>query len=89
MDAGIEYFRGSVLPQIEHLPGFCGASLLVDRGTGRGVSSASFSSRATLDASRDRVTTLKAESMRAAGASEVDEGVFDLAIAHLRVPELV
>lgn len=89
LDAGIEYFRGTVLPQIEHLPGFCSASLMVDRNSGRGVSSASFSSRAMMESNRDRVTTLKAESMRAAGASEVDEGEFELAIAHLRVPELV
>lgn len=89
IDAGVDYFRGSVLPQIEHLPGFCGASLLVDRASGRGVSCASFGSREVLDANRDRVSTLKAESMRAAGASEVDEGEFELVIAHLRVPELV
>ncbi|GAA2562587.1 antibiotic biosynthesis monooxygenase [Mycolicibacterium diernhoferi] len=89
MDAGIEYFRGSVLPQMEHLPGFCSASLLVDRRTGRGVACASFHSRDALESSRDRMTALKADSMRSAGASEVDEGEFELVIAHLRVPELV
>lgn len=89
LDAGIEYFRGSVLPQMEHLPGFCSASLLVDRRTGHGVACASFGSRDALDSNRDLVTTLKADSMRAAGASEVDEGEFELVIAHLRVPELV
>jgi hypothetical protein len=89
MDAGIEYFRESVLPQMEHLPGFCSASLLVDRETGRGVACASFGNRDALESNRDRVTALKADSMRAAGASEVDEGEFELVIAHLRVPELV
>jgi len=46
MDAGIEYFRSSVLPQVEHLDGFRSASLMVERGSGRAVSSVSFSSRA-------------------------------------------
>ena len=89
LDAGIEYFCGSVLPQMEHLPGFCSASLLVDRRAGRGVACASFGSRDALEGNRDLITTLKADSMRAAGASEVDEGEFELVIAHLRVPELV
>ncbi|MDX1872594.1 hypothetical protein SBI67_10715 [Mycolicibacterium sp. 120266] len=89
VDAGIDYFRGAVLPQVEHLPGFCSASLLIDRATGRGVSSVSFSSRDAMVDNRDQATALKVASMRAAGASEVDEAEFELAIAHLRVPELV
>lgn len=89
MDAGIDYFRNAVLPQVEHLPGFCSASLLVDRPMGRGVSSVSFISRDAMTESRDQATALKIASIRAAGASEVDECEFDLAIAHLRVPELV
>lgn len=89
LDAGIDYFRGAVLPQVEHLPGFCSASLMVDRATGRGVSSVSFSSHDAMADSRDQATALKVASMRAAGASEVDEAEFELAVAHLRVPELV
>ncbi|SCX33876.1 hypothetical protein SAMN02799620_06103 [Mycolicibacterium fluoranthenivorans] len=89
IDAGIDYFRGAVLPQVEHLPGFCSASLMIDRATGRGVSSVSFSSHDAMVDNRDQATALKMASMRAAGASEVDEAEFELAVAHLRVPELV
>lgn len=89
IDAGIDYFRGAVLPQVEHLPGFCSASLMVDRATGRGVASVSFSSRDAMVDNRDQATALKVASMRAAGASEVDEAEFELAVAHLRVPDLV
>lgn len=89
IDAGIDYFRGAVLPQVEHLPGFCSASLMVDRATGRGVSSVSFSSHDAMADSRGQATALKAASMHAAGASEVDEAEFELVVAHLRVPELV
>lgn len=88
-EAGIEYYRSAVLPQIEHLPGFRSASLLVDPASGRAVSSVSFGSREAMEHNRDYASTLKAESMRAAGASAVDEGEFELVIAHLRVPELV
>jgi quinol monooxygenase YgiN len=89
MEAGVEYYRGTVLPQIEHLPGFRSASLLVNRSTGRAVSSVSFHSREAMERSRDLASTLRGESVRAAGASAVDEGEFELVIAHLRVPELV
>ena len=49
----------------------------------------SFGSREAMEQNRDYASTLKAESIRAAGASAVDEGEFELVIAHLRVPELV
>ncbi|MDT5105272.1 MAG: hypothetical protein QOI25_2785 [Mycobacterium sp.] len=88
VDAGIEYFRSSVLPLGEHLDGFCSGSLLVDRGSGRAVSSVSFGSRNAMDRNRDQARSLKAESIREAGASEVDEREFDLVLAHLRVPEM-
>ena len=88
LDAGIEYFRTSVLPEVEHLDGFRSASLLVDRESGRGVSSVSFSSRDAMEGNRDRARALKTESVQKAGATEVDECEFELALAHLRVPEM-
>ncbi|MGK2869768.1 MAG: hypothetical protein ACSLFA_24570 [Mycobacterium sp.] len=88
-EAGIEYYRSAVLPQIEHLHGFRSASLLVDAESGRAVSSVSFNSREAMERNRDYASSLKAESIRAAGASGVDEGEFELVIAHLRAPELV
>ncbi|MEZ0049663.1 heme-degrading monooxygenase HmoA [Mycobacterium sp. MAA66] len=89
VDEGVEYYRDSVLRQVEHLPGFCSASLLIDRVTGRAVSSVSFRSRQLMQDHRDQATALKVASIEAAGASEIDDHEFDLVIAHLRVPELV
>ena len=89
IDGGIEYFRGSVLPEVEHLPGFCGASLLVDRQSGHAVCSVSFRNRETMRDNRDHAKALKLTAMQAAGATEIDDREFELAIAHLRVPELV
>jgi hypothetical protein len=89
MDQGIEYYKSSVLSQLEGLEGFCSASLLVDRASGRAVSSATFDSLDAMERNRDRATELKNSSMREAGAEELDESEFELALAHLRAPELV
>jgi len=66
----IETYRMTTLPALEEMDGFCSASLMVDRATGRAVSSATFTSREAMVASRS--------------AAE-----FELALAHLHVPELV
>ena len=42
-----------------------------------------------MERNRDLASALKAETIRAAGAAAVDEGEFELVIAHLRVPDLV
>jgi len=88
MDQGIEYYKSSVLPQLEDLDGFCSASLLVDRASGRGVASVTFDSLDAMERNRDQATALKIASMREAGVEELDEREFELALAHLRVPEL-
>ncbi|MBA0044732.1 hypothetical protein [Mycobacterium sp. NPDC050853] len=88
VDQGVEFYKSSALSQIEELEGFCSASLLVDRRGGRGVSTESFDSREALDRNREQATELKIRSMREAGVEELDTGEFELAIAHLRVPEM-
>ena len=89
LDQGIEFYKASVLPDLEALDGFCSASLLVDRASGRSVSCASFESLEAMERSRDRVTALKNEKIREVGAGELDDCEFELRIAHLRAPELV
>jgi hypothetical protein len=89
LDQGVEFYKASVLPDLEALEGFCSASLLVDRASGRSVSCASFESLEAMERSRDRVTALKNEKIREVGAGELDDCEFELRIAHLRAPELV
>ena len=88
-DQNIEYFKTSVLPDLENLEGFCSASLLIDRSTGVGVSSVTFDSREAMERNREQATALKSAKIREVGVEELDEGEFELALAHLRVPELV
>ncbi|MCV7232152.1 antibiotic biosynthesis monooxygenase [Mycobacterium branderi] len=89
MDQNILYYKTSVLPEMESLEGFCSASLLVDRASGRAVSCATFDSREAMERNRQRASGLKNEKIREAGVEELDEHEFELALAHLRVPELV
>jgi quinol monooxygenase YgiN len=87
LDDAIERFRSEVLPTAEGMAGFCSASLMVDRQSGRAVSSVTWDSREAMEGSREAATQLRT---RVAEASEVqDVAEFDLALAHLRVPELV
>ena len=48
-----------------------------------------FDSLDAMERNRDQMTALKATSMPEARAEELDECGFELALAHLRVPELV
>ena len=88
-DPKIDYYKTSVLPELENLDGFCSASLLIERATGRSVSTVTFDSREAMERNRDQAMALKTEKMREAGVEELDECEFELALAHLRVPELV
>lgn len=88
LDAAIEVYKLDALPQIEELDGFCSASFMVNRSTGRAVSSACFESRAAMDASREAANQIRTAGTRKANASILDVAEFDLALAHLRVPEM-
>jgi heme-degrading monooxygenase HmoA len=88
MDQNIEFFKASVLPELESLDGFCSASLLVDRSSGRAVASTTFDSREAMERNRPQSDTLRDAKTQEAGVELVDEGEFELAVAHLRAPEL-
>lgn len=84
----IDFYRSDVLPSLENLDGFCSASFLINRNSGRGVSTATFDSREAMDRNREQAKELRNTRTRELGADIVDIGEFDLAIAQLRVPEM-
>lgn len=88
-DRAIEFYRESVLPAIEELEGFCSASLMLDRASWRAVSSSTFDSLEAMEQNRDQARSLRTSRLRDLGADQFDVGEFELALAHLRVPELV
>lgn len=86
----LDFYRTSVLPEMENLDGFCSASLLVAHpACRRAVSSSTFDSMDAMARNRDRATELRSRRARDLGAEVVDVAEFELALAHLRVPELV
>ncbi|KUI31353.1 hypothetical protein AU196_18735 [Mycobacterium sp. IS-1742] len=87
-DQAIAFYRSEVLPSIEELEGFCSASLMIDRTSGRAVSSVSFDSMGAMNRTRDQARALRTARLRDLGADQLDVGEFELAIASLRVPEM-
>ena len=90
LSRSVDFYRTSVLPEMENLDGFCSASLLVDHpACRRAVSSSTFDSMDAMARNRDRATELRSRRVRELGAEVLDVAEFELAIAHLRAPELV
>ncbi|BBX74010.1 hypothetical protein H7H78_17835 [Mycobacterium shinjukuense] len=86
----LEFYRTHVLPEMEDLDGFCSASLMVDHpARRRAVSCSTFDSLDAMARNRDRASELRSRRVRELGAEVLDVAEFELAIAHLRVPELV
>ncbi|HTY29323.1 MAG TPA: hypothetical protein VMD51_14445 [Mycobacterium sp.] len=87
-DRALEFYKTSVLPEIEQLEGFCSTSLMSDRASGRAVVSTTYDSREAMERTRDQARSLRTSLLRDLGADQQDVGEFELAIAHLRVPEM-
>jgi heme-degrading monooxygenase HmoA len=86
--SAIDFYKSSVVPSLEDLEGFCSASLLMNRSSGRAVSTATFDSREAMENNREQSKELRNTRTREMGADVLDVGEFELAIAHLRVPEM-
>lgn len=89
VDHQVDVFRSRLLPQLEQIPGFCSASLLVDRETGRATSTVTYESRDALERSRSEARRLREEATRMIAAEIHDVAEMELVLAHLRVPERV
>jgi hypothetical protein len=85
----IHAYRDSLMPWWEETPGFCSNSLMVDRREGRCASAVVFESREAMAHTRDQFTTLREEFVARMSMEIVEVAEFDLALAHLRVPETV
>jgi hypothetical protein len=89
VDAHAHDFRDLLLPRAQALPGFCSASLLVDRLTGRAALAVVYDDEEALAASRDAAAELRADVVRRTSSELLDVAELELALAHLRVPETV
>jgi heme-degrading monooxygenase HmoA len=89
LDRIIGAYRDSLMPWWEQTEGFCSNSFLVDRQEGRCSSTVVFESREAMAQTRDQFTTLREEFVTRMGMEVVEVAEFDMALAHLRVPETV
>ncbi|TDO17188.1 antibiotic biosynthesis monooxygenase [Mycobacterium sp. BK086] len=87
-DQAVDFYKTTVLPEIEQLDGFCSTSLMSDRTTGRAVVSTTYDSGEAMERSRDQARSLRTALLRDLGADQLDVGEFELSLAHLRVPEM-
>jgi len=83
-----EAFRGGNLPDLEQTAGFCSASLLVDRSARLGCATTVWETRAAMEASRSAAKDMRSRTASEAGGEIIDVHEFDLAYAHLHVPEM-
>lgn len=88
-DRAIEAFRTTALPEAEKWDGFCSASLMLDRGSGRGVASITYDSKEAIERTRQQADQLRAATADQGGLQVTEVAEFELAIAHLHVPETV
>jgi hypothetical protein len=88
IDRAVDVYKMASLPAMEELEGFCSASLLVDRESGRAVSTATYDNRDTMHRNRDKANLVRTAGSQEARAEVLEVCEFDLALAHLRVPEM-
>jgi heme-degrading monooxygenase HmoA len=75
--------------KIEDLPGFCSASLFVNRADGRAVTTVGYDDRSSLEYSREGANAVREQAASQMDAHILEVAEFELALAHLHVPEMV
>ena len=85
----VEAFKQGTLAKIEDLPGFCSASLMVNRADGRAVTTVGYDDRSSLEYSREAADAVREQAARQMDAQVLEVAEFELALAHLHIPEMV
>jgi hypothetical protein len=88
-ERAIDAFKTTALPEAEKWDGFCSASLMLDRSAGRGVASITYDSKEAIEGTRQQADQLRAATADQGGLQVTEVAEFELAIAHLHVPETV
>ncbi len=88
MEEMSETVRMAVLPDLGDTPGFCGLSLLINRDSGMGCATTLWATPEAMAASRATADQLRERTATAASGSIMEVHEFELAFAHLHVPEM-
>jgi quinol monooxygenase YgiN len=89
VNRAVDAVRLSLMPKLDDLPGFCSVSIMVRRDDGLTVAALSYDSRTHLEQASEGAREFREEFAPAMGIEVVDTAEFDVAIAHLRVPETI
>ena len=89
VDRIVDHFKTSSMPRVEGFEGFCSASLFVDRAAGRSCVTVTYDSSEAMAKASDKAMRLRAELVQEAGMRVMEVAEFELALAHLDVPERV
>lgn len=84
-DLLIDTYRATSIPALRLLPGYCGAVLLVDRDEGKAVSSVTFDSRDSLEASRRGAAEIRQTSVEKAHAKAIEIVECEIVIAGIQM----
>jgi hypothetical protein len=87
LDDAVDAYASSTLHDLQLLPGYCSAVLLIDRTRGAGIVSITFDSKDSLEASREQAESIRRAAIEKTGAvvSEIRES--QIALAGLRLPQ--
>ena len=77
------------MPKLDDLPGFCSLSVMTRRHEGLTVAAVSYDGREHLDRASEGAREFREGFAPAMGIAVIDAREFDVAIAHLRVPETI
>ncbi|SNR55980.1 antibiotic biosynthesis monooxygenase [Blastococcus mobilis] len=88
-DRIIDGFRANIVPRIDDLAGFCSVSLFVNRETGRCAITSVYEDRQTMNRAKGQAQAMREEFTGHMGMRITEVAEFDVALAHLRVPETV
>jgi quinol monooxygenase YgiN len=83
----VDAVRLSLMPKLDDLAGFCSVSIMVRRDEGLTVAAVAYDSDAHLEQATEGAREFREEFAPAMGIEVLDTAEFDVAIAHLRVPE--
>ena len=88
MDEMTDTFRAGIVPRLDDIPGFCSVSVMGDRQSGMSVLTATYADRSSLEASAETVRGMRERYTQETGSEVVEMAENELAIHHLRVPEM-
>ncbi|OMQ16320.1 hypothetical protein A7K94_0203300 [Modestobacter sp. VKM Ac-2676] len=85
----VDAVRLSLMPQLDDLPGFCSVSVMTRRSDGVAVAAVSYDSWDNLEKAAEGARVFREEFGPTMGITVTDTANFQLALAHLQVPETI